>query len=92
MRGGFNNFNQSITGIKTATELRPALQVKQSGLMLGKSGYATSSMPRELPALDNEMSQKYALDQSLNQSFQEEMDAEHYENIRPALYPTKIFT
>ena len=52
MRGGYTTFNKSITGIKTATELKPALQVKQSGLFMGKNAYAATSMPRELPALD----------------------------------------
>lgn len=92
MRGGYATFNQSITGIKTATELRPALQVKQSGLFMGKNGYAATSMPRELPALDKEVKEKFALDNSMDRSFQDSFDADHYENIRPAMFPTKIFT
>lgn len=91
MRGGFNTFNQSITGIKTAAELRPALQVKQSGLY-SKMGYNTASMPRELPALDKEITQKYAMDNSMNQTFIDDFDMDHYENIKPAMFPTKIFT
>ena len=52
MRGGYTSFNQSITGIKTATELKPALQAKQKGLFSRKNTFAATSMLRELPALN----------------------------------------
>jgi hypothetical protein len=92
MRGGYNTFNQSITGIKTAIELRPALQVKQSTRFMGKGALQGSAMPAKLPALDKEAREKNALDQSMDRSFQVAYEHEPFENTMPATIPTKIFT
>ena len=59
MTRGYSNFNQSITGIKTATELKPALQVKQNSRLMGKgSFYGASGLPSKLPPMNDESMRK----------------------------------
>ena len=94
MKGGHISFNQSITGIKTATELKPALQAKQSRLVHGRKKYFCSYFnAKRITCIElNKVKEKYVLDNSMDRSFQDSFDADYYENIRPAMFPTKIFT
>jgi dynein heavy chain len=69
MRGGNTSFNQSITGIKTASELKPALQVKQNSRLMGKGhGLNTTAMPSKLPPMKLSSRSKLDEEQSPNKS------------------------
>ena len=95
MRGGYTSFNQSITGIKTATELKPALQVKQNRSLLGKGSLgAASALPKQLPPVERSMRQKSGIEQTplKNMSmYQDQMDYEEYKYSTAAMVPSKFF-
>lgn len=49
---GHSNFNQSITGIKTVTELKPQYKNKSSNRAPGKDSFVASGYPRKISPLD----------------------------------------
>ena len=68
-RGGYPSFNQSITGIKTSTELKPALQVKQNSRLMGKgSFYGSSGLPTKLAPIKRDSIKKAELENSPDKS------------------------
>jgi len=83
MRGGYSSFNQSITGIKTASELKPALQVKQSTLLLGKGpGRGSSALKNQLPPVERNSKQRQDIQESPNKSMQMYQDPYAYEEFK----------
>ena len=95
MRGGNSSFNQSITGIKTATELKPALQVKQNSKMMGRgSMYGASGMPSKLPPLKRGDSQKKPrIQESPDKSstmMQEQMYYDDFATTPITMVPSKL--
>jgi hypothetical protein len=83
MRAGYSGFNQSITGIKTATELKPALQVKQSSLILGKGNTRGSSgMRQRLPPMEKVSKQHLDVTQSPEKSFIMAQDPYAFEEFK----------
>lgn len=77
---GYQNFNQSITGIKTVTELKPALQVKQNSRLMGKGSlYGANSIPTKLPPMKLDSSKKQEYDHSPEKSFN--MLGDQYEDV-----------
>jgi len=81
-KGGYQNFNQSITGIKTVTELKPALQVKQNSRLMGKGSlYGTNAIPAKLPPMKLDSLRKQDFDNSPDKSFDIMQDQYGYEDL-----------
>lgn len=90
---GMTNLNESITGIKTASELKPALQVKQNSRVMGKGSFiGTSSKPKQLPPVKPSSRQKldatYSPEKNVNLT-QEPFGYDEYKYSTAAFVPSE---
>ena len=86
-KGGYPSFNQSITGIKTSTELKPALQVKQNSRLMGKgSFYGSSALPSKLPPMGKDSQKRREMEESPNKSSFIANDAYAYDDLNASSY------
>lgn len=91
---GQPNLNQSITGIKTASELKPALQVKQSSRLIGKGSFrAGSGLRNKLPPVKATSKTGLDVEHSPDKSasmIQEPYGYEEYKYSTASMVPSKF--
>lgn len=90
---GYTNLNESITGIKTASELKPALQVKQNSRLMGKGSFrGASALPKQLPPVKGTSKKLLDITHSPGKNssmMQEQTGYEEYKYSTASFIPSK---